>query len=251
MAFENFLNPVFSPLLNFPPFVSVFIVSLIISVIIVVVYKYTTNQKLMKDLKDQMKEMQNEMKLLKNEPDKMMKVQGKVMETNMKYMTHSFRATLFTFLPIIIIFAWMNAHYAYEPLYPNEPFQMILSFEKNSVGNVSLTLPDGMSAVGSLNQQISADKVIFILKGKEGIYDKNNSLKVDYGDSIFYKDIIITNEMKYSAKDTPIKNSNLKMISMDYKKKVILPYLNWGWLGTYILLSIGFSMGLRKWLNVY
>jgi uncharacterized membrane protein (DUF106 family) len=122
MAFENFLDPVFSPLLYLHPFISVTILSFLISLIIIVIYKYTTNQTLMKSLKDELKALQAEMKLLKDQPQKMMEVNKRAMETNMKYMMHSFRSTLFTFIPIIFIFSWMSANYAYEPIAPGENF---------------------------------------------------------------------------------------------------------------------------------
>ena len=105
MVFENLLNPVFNPLLNLPTLWAVVILSFLISVIITLVYKYTTNQDLMKQLKDEMKEFQKEIKELRKEPEKAMQVQKRAMQTNMKYMMHSMRSTLFSFIPIIIIFS--------------------------------------------------------------------------------------------------------------------------------------------------
>ena len=53
------------------------------------------------------------MKTLRSDPDKMMVVQRKAMETNMKYMMQSMRPTLFTLIPIIVIFGWLNATLAF------------------------------------------------------------------------------------------------------------------------------------------
>ena len=75
MVFENFLNPILGPLLNLPTLWAVIILSFLISLIITVVYKYTTNQDLMKQLKGEMKEFQREVKELKKEPDRAMTVQ--------------------------------------------------------------------------------------------------------------------------------------------------------------------------------
>ena len=65
MGFGDILNPIFSPLLNLPTLWAVILLSFLISLIITVVYKYTTNQNLMKQLKDEMKEFQREIKELK------------------------------------------------------------------------------------------------------------------------------------------------------------------------------------------
>ena len=120
--FEGLLNPVFGPLLNLSPFWVVTIISALVSLIITVIYKFSTNQNLMKQLKDEMKELQKEMKELKNDPKKMMEVQTKAMQTNSKYMMQSMKSTLITFIPIILIFGWMNANIAYEPILPGQEF---------------------------------------------------------------------------------------------------------------------------------
>lgn len=251
MVFEGLIDPVMRPLLNLHPLLAVGIVSLVVATIITFIYKFTTNQDLMKRLKDEMKEMQKEMKELREHPEEMMKVQKKAMQTNMKYMMQSFKSTLFTILPIIVIFAWMNANFAFEPILPGEQFQVTLDFAKNSIGSVSLSVPEGVDAVGDYNLEIINDKAIFTLKGKEGKYIEDNSLKFEYGERVYFKDLIISNNNEYAKKLEMIKNSNLRSITLGNRKKVILPVLNWGWLGTYIIFSIVFSMLIRKWLKVY
>lgn len=109
--FENLLNPVFAPLLKLPPLLGVLIVSIIITVLVTLIYKWTTDQNLMKQLKDEIKEFQNEMKTLKDDPKKAMEVQKKAMQTNMKYMMQSFKPMLITFIPIVFIFGWLRGHY--------------------------------------------------------------------------------------------------------------------------------------------
>ena len=61
MVFENILNPIFFPLLSLPTLWAVIILSFLISLIITIIYKYTTDQNLMKQLKEEMKEFQKEM----------------------------------------------------------------------------------------------------------------------------------------------------------------------------------------------
>lgn len=172
------------------------------------------------------------------------------METNMKYMMQSFRSTIFTILPVIIIFGWMNANFAFEAINPGENFEIVLNFEKDSQGEISVEVPAGITVVEDSIQE-AAEKVSFIFKGKNGDYIEDNSLKFDYNDRVFFKEVIITEGSKYAKKLEMIKGSNLKSIDMQYNKKVILPILNWGWLGTYIIFSIVCSMAVRKILKVY
>ncbi len=251
MAFEDLLDPILNPLLSLDPLYSVIVMSFIISLLITVIYKLTTNQDLMKRLKTEMKELQKEMKELREHPEKMMQVQKKAMETNMKYMMQSFKSTLYTLLPIILLFSWMNAHYAFMPIAPQEPFQMELSFARGTTGNVTAIVPLGITVVGDAVIPVVNDKAIFTFKGVAGSYLEGNSIKFEHRGKPAFKEVIINTGYEYTEKDKPIKNSELKTISIDYKKRIVLPVINWGWLGSYIIFSIVFSMSLRKIMKVY
>jgi len=112
MGITSFLDPIFNPFMNLIPSpYNLIIFSLALSVALTLSYKYITNQKLMKELKDEMKIYQKEMKEHKNNPEKMLDLQKKVMEKNMKYMMQSFKPTLITMIPVLIIFAWLRAYY--------------------------------------------------------------------------------------------------------------------------------------------
>ena len=89
MAYSDFLNIIFAPLFKLPVVLAVIILAFTISLIIIVITKYTTNQTLMKKLKDDLKDHQKQIKELKSNPAKAMEVQKKAMELNMQYMSHS------------------------------------------------------------------------------------------------------------------------------------------------------------------
>ena len=79
MALNNILDPIFSPILNFPPLIGIIVMSFVVTVIITLIYKLVTDQEVMKTLKGDMKHFQKEMKKLKDNPKKMMEVQKKAM----------------------------------------------------------------------------------------------------------------------------------------------------------------------------
>jgi len=213
--------------------------------------KYTTNQSLMRDLKNETKEFQKEMRELKNDPKKMMEVQKKAMETNMKYMMHSFKPMIFTFIPIIIIFGWMNAHFAYYPIMPGEEFTASAVFEELD-GNITLVSHDGIELLSDAAQSTDAKTVTWRLKGEqEGDY----TLWFDYEGKEHSKELSITNEKSYKEPMKRINEGNLKAIQIDHKPVKVLNLFigGWklGWIGTYIVFSLIFSMVIRKKLKIY
>ena len=247
--FEGVLSPIFNPLLGLPMLWVVVIMAFLITFLITVIYKFTTNQNLMKDLKDEMKEMQKEMKELKSEPKKMMEVQKKAMQTNMKYMSHSMRSMLFTFIPIILIFGWMNAHLAYEPIVPGQEFTTSVLFYNGVKGNVELDIPAGITSDGGLSKTISDGEIKWVLKGEEGEY----LLEYKVDGKSYTKELLITREQSYAKTIKIVKDKTVRQISIDNTKMKVINLFGWklGWLGSYIILSIVFSMGLRKLFKVY
>lgn len=249
MVFENLLNPVFFPLLKLPTLFAVILLSFLISLIITLIYKYTTDQNLMKRLKEEMKEFQKEIKELKKDPKKAMEVQKKAMQTNMKYMAHSMRSTLFTFIPIIIIFSWMNANLAFEPINPNQDFTVSVIFEKGASGDIELSVPEGIKIEGSSKKTIEDSEVKWVLNGKAGEY----LLEFNFNNEKYSTEVLITEKQGYKEPVKKIKNSQIKLIQLENKPKKLLNLFGWrvGWLGTYIIFSLIFSMLLRKIIKVY
>ncbi|MBU0757237.1 MAG: DUF106 domain-containing protein [Nanoarchaeota archaeon] len=248
----SLLDKALGPLLVINPLISIIIVAFAISLLITVAYKYLTNQSLMKDMKEEQKELQNKIKELKNHPEKAMKIQNKMMEVNMKYMSHSMRPTLFTFIPIIIIFGWLNSHMGYYPLYPGTPFEATVTAARGIAGDITLILPEELSFVNTpKTQEIVNGKVTWIVKGSAGEHDLNFTNH----DLTYSKKILITEERSYYPPEEKIKKSFITTIQIGNEKVKPLEGVplvgNWGWLGVYILFSVVFSMGIRKVLNIY
>ncbi|MBN1386768.1 DUF106 domain-containing protein [Candidatus Woesearchaeota archaeon] len=247
--FENLLNPVFDPLLRLQPFYVILMLSLGITVVMTMAYKYLTDQKLMKQLKDELKMHQDEMKKHKEDPKKMMELQKKAMQTNMQYMTHSFKPTLFTLIPLIIIFGWMNANLAFAPIYPASDFSVTAFFPEGSAGSASLSSVPEL-VIGDPDVEIADSQATWDLKGNAGEY----VLTVSYDGKEYHKELLIDN-YKYAKFQEIFKNEKVKIIQINNppnKPLGSISIFGWhpGWLGTYIILSLVFSIVLRKLLKV-
>ena len=105
---DGFFDVTFGYLINWSKLGGLLIICFLLTLITTLVYKFMTNQSLMKDLKDEMKQVQKDMKDLKSDPAKMVEAQKKAWDKNMKYMMHSFKPMIITFIPIILIFGWLS-----------------------------------------------------------------------------------------------------------------------------------------------
>src|SRR3989344_3866718 len=252
MAFlDPVFNPLLQPLLNASPFWAIAILAFIISLIITLVYKFATNQQEMKRLKGEQKDFQKKIKELRSNPQEMMKVQKEAMSKNMEYMKHSFKATLITMLPILVIFSWMSAHLMYEPIYPGERFGITAELAEGVNGEVELQVDDGVELLSEAKQQING-AASWNLKSSCG----EHFLTVKTNNDEQIKKVLITENLMYEEPVSQYENSEIELIQISYNKLKPagnLSLLGWkpGWLGWYIIWSIVFSMGLRKLLKIY
>ncbi|MCD4666367.1 EMC3/TMCO1 family protein [archaeon] len=108
---SGIFDPTLGALVGWNPVWGLIVISFIMTLLSTLAYKYFTDQKYMKREKAEIKIMSKEMKELKDQPDEMMKKQKELMERNMKMMKHSFRPMLFTIIPFLVVFNWLNATY--------------------------------------------------------------------------------------------------------------------------------------------
>lgn len=246
---QTILDPVFGPLLQFGPLVTLLVISFFVSLVSTLAYKWLTHQGEMKRLKEEIKGYQTQMKAVRDTPEKVMELQKQAMALNMDYMKKSFTPTLVTILPLLLIFGWLQATLAFMPLLPGQEFTISAMMQDGLIGNVSVRVPVGLEIVGE-TVKTAQRQVNFTLKGvREGDY----IVDVVYEGVTSSKDVWISGEQRYTEQEKSFSGS-VKAVRIDYKKLIILPVgiRTWfGWLGLYIIFSLIFSMGLRKVLKLY
>ncbi|HYD02705.1 MAG TPA: EMC3/TMCO1 family protein [Alphaproteobacteria bacterium] len=255
---DTIFNPWLGPLLNLPAFWALLIISAFITLISTLAYKYTTNQSEMKRLKDDMKKYQKEMRETKDHA-KMMKIQAKLWEINKVYMKASFKSTLYTILPIGIMFVWLSMHIAYNPILPNTDFTVTAEFAEGAQGQVSLEAIPELTGAGTReivdidSSKKTKPSATWTLNGDAGEY----KLVVTYNTEVYNHSVLITTEKSYVTPEKPITDSKMKAIVIGNEKvKPFGPNFNIfggypGWFITYMVLSIVLSSLLRKVMKVY
>ena len=249
---DSIFNPWLLPFLEWNAFIGILVVSLVISILVTVVYKYTTNQDEMKRLKDKQKEYQTTMKSLRDNPSEMMKVQKEAMKTSFEYMKHSFKPTLYTMIPVLLIFSWMAGHLAYQPIMPGEAFSLTASFKDGAVGNATLVLPTGSEFVSD----IATKPVGSVVNWKVNALEGTHTFAVVVPGSNQTKEVIVGSRYIVASEVELYQHGDIEKISVAYTKLTPLgsfALFGWypGWLALYIFFSLVFSVVLRKVMKLY
>lgn len=224
--------------------------SILLSLLITLVYKFTTNQKEMKHIKEQMKKLQTDMKSARNDQKKMLQINNELMKHNSQYMMKSLRSSMFTLLPALLVFVFLSNHIAYAPITPDSEFNLTLRHANNIDASLTeIMLPAGFEVIEKTSEENIAK---YKLKaGEPGEY----SLEFSNAEDTISKSVMVTEGREYAKAEEKYQNSNFNSAKIDYKSLTIvrLPFwpreMNWLWL--YIIFAIIAGSLSRKVLNVY
>ncbi|MFH1916403.1 MAG: EMC3/TMCO1 family protein [Nanoarchaeota archaeon] len=235
------------------PIFGILAISFLVTLLVTLVYKWTTKQDELKRLKKEQKKYQQQVKeLSKTDPKKAMAVQKKMMELSFQLMKQSFRPTLYTFIPLIIFFGWLSSHMAYLEIAPGQEFVITAEFDKYLKGNASITSVPSLEFIGSTEQEISEGRASWQAKGDEGYY----TITITEDNHEYNKKILVSTAWTYVQPEEKYKGTSVKKIIIGNEK--VRPFGQWfnifgyypGWLITYILSSVVFSTLLRRFMQL-
>lgn len=93
------------------PLITLMLISLVMSFLITIAYKFFTNKEVLDMINKEVKENRDEAKRSKNNPKKIIELQRQLLSLNTKRMRQSFKPLLITIVPIIIVFRWVGSNF--------------------------------------------------------------------------------------------------------------------------------------------
>lgn len=262
-VFGKIFDLLFIPFRDMNPWVGMIIVSFLTGLLMLVIFRYTSNQAGIKKAKNKIKAHLLELRLYKDSLGLSLKAQGNILLANLKYITHSFKPMLVMIVPVILILIQMNFWFGYESLKPGEqtllkvkleegynPLQTNLVLEPDPEIVIE-TPPLRIEEYGEVNWRISSQKkgihhVNIIVAGqkisKTIATDTKPLSKLSpikhrkkFVDELFYP------VEAPIAKDLPVKSIEVRYPA----KRLSLFGFNIHWLISYFALSIIFGFSFK------
>jgi len=272
VSFVNgLLRPAFdallSPLSGFPPMVGLLIVSLVVSVGMLLVFKATSNQPKLEAVKRQIHACLFEIRLFNDDLYAILRAQTEILGHNLKYLGLSLVPMLWMLAPILLVIAQLQFHYGYEGLRPGQDFlvQVQLSAPEHFTRPAaSLEAPPGLAvetpavfipSLGQLAWRLrAADWGEYDLKLRVDGQEYTKSVQVAHGlrrRSPVRLAAGFLNELLYPAEAPLPKRSPVASISVGYPEASV-SLLGWRvhWLVVFFVLSIVFAFALRSRFGV-
>ena len=261
--FGKIFDLLFIPFQNMNPWVGMIIVSFLTGLLMLVIFRYTSNQAGIKKVKNKIKAHLLELRLYKDSLGISMKAQGNILLANLKYITHSFKPLLVMIIPVVLILIQLNFWFGYESLKPGEqtllkvkleegynPLQTNLALEPDTEIVVE-TPPLRIEEYSELNWRISTQKsgvhhVDVVIAGNKITKTISTDTKPLSKLSPIKRKKKFIDELFYPVEAPITKDMPVKSIEVCYPSKSMNLFgFNIHWLVAYFILSIIFGFSFK------
>jgi len=118
--FGKIFEVMFLPFRSMNPWVAMAIVSFVTGLLMLLIFRYTSNQEGIKRTKNKIKAHLLEMRLFSDNMGVSLKAQGSILKANLRYVAYSAKPMLFMIVPVILILVHINFWFGYDSLQPGE-----------------------------------------------------------------------------------------------------------------------------------
>jgi uncharacterized membrane protein (DUF106 family) len=239
------------------PLSIVIIVSLVIGLLMVVLFGYTSDQKAIGIAKDQLKAHLLAVRLYRDQIPVVMGSYGKILRGTGRYLKLAFKPLLYVIIPITLLMVQIDRYLGQTPLPENTPFLLTVHMTANDAMNdVTLELPPEITMTAPPVHIPASNDIVWRLVGsKEGKYE----VKISSGGQTAEKAVCVGTDlpristirlrgqfwerMFSSAEPALPENSPIESISINYPDRDIQVAgygMNWIWLFFILSMVAGF-----------
>jgi len=117
------------------------LISFLTALLMLFVFRFTSNQKGIRQVKNKIKAHLLELRLFKDSLSLSLKAQGNILRYNLKYIGYSAKPLLVMIIPLILILVQLNLWFGYDALIPGQKTVLKVKLEEgNSPLNINLAI---------------------------------------------------------------------------------------------------------------
>jgi uncharacterized membrane protein (DUF106 family) len=272
----NFIGKVLLSFIAFlPGWLSNTIISAVVGLLLLIIFKYTSNQKAVGRVRDNIKAQLLGMKLFKDNVAVVLKSQGQVLVGAFLLLFHSLRPLLVMFVLVILIIIQMALWYESRPLKVGE--QTLVTMELNGTEDapwpqVVFSPPEGAEIIAGPVKVFTKRQIYWEIKAVQNGY---HQLKFNVKEDTVSKDLAVGDDYMRVSIERPDYNiaglalnpvekpfaddSPVRSIRIDYPKRLpeissrngLLDWIlkNWWWIYFFVA-SMVFALIFKPFFNV-
>jgi len=256
-----------SPFRSLPPIVGLLVVSLAVSILMLLVFKKTSNQRRLEAVKRQIHASLFEIRLFSDDLPAILRAQAEILRHNLEYLGLSAVPMLVMLVPLVFVIAQLQFHYGYRGLRPSEDFLVKVQLKEGQAPTrpaAALEAPAGLAVVTPAVWIPSERELAWRLRAERwGDYELKLRLDgQEYAKTAQVSEAVrrrsparleptFLNQLLYPAEDALPAESPVASIALTYPEDDVSVF-GWhvNWLVAFFLLSVAFAFALRRRLGV-
>ena len=266
------LRPVFdlllAPFAAWPPIVSLVLVSLLVSVLMLLVFKRTSDQAALAAVKRRIHAGLFEIRLFNDDLRAILRAQNEILRHNLTYLRLSLWPLVFLLPPLVLVIAQLQFHYGYEGLRPGQKALLQVDLQPGRGGgarpSAELDLPAGLRAETEAVWIKAESQVLWrLVAEREGDYE----VGLDVAGARLTKTARVTpsavrlspvrvdrgfvSQLLYPAEPPLPSGSPVRAVRLSYpEREVSVLGYRMHWMIPFFALSIAFAFALRGLFKV-
>lgn len=245
------------------PWVTLLPISLVTAVVLLLIFKRTSNQSAINDVKARITAGLFEIRLFNDDLRTMFRAQGQILRRTLTYMRLSLVPMLWTLPPLVLVIAQLQFHYGYEGISPGQTTELQAVLKPDSVPagkpHIDVDAADGITIVEPAVWVPSLREMTWrVHVDAPGSYElrlamggETESKLVDATAEVVRRSPIrargFLDELLYPAESALPSDSAFEAIEIGYEDATV-NFFGFGihWLIVFFVLSMAFAFALRK-----
>lgn len=128
--FAKLIEGMLFPFRNMNPWIGMMVVSLVTGLLMLVIFRYTSNQEGIRRVKDRIKAHLLEMRLYQDNLRVNFRAQGGILRANLKYFLYALKPMLVMIIPVLLILVQLNFWFGYQALKPGQSTLLTVKLDK-------------------------------------------------------------------------------------------------------------------------
>lgn len=239
-------------------------VSLATAVVMLLVFKRTSNQARLAAVKRSIHAGIFEIRLYKDDFRAIARAQREILRDNATYLWLSVAPMLWVIVPFVLVIAQLQFHYGYAALQPDQPVLLKVQLRNGGGGDVSLEAPPGLRLDTPAVRLPSAREVVWRMvplnPGRHEVRitvgGESHTKHIHVGSGVARRSPVrlergFSNQLLYPSEPPLPAGGAVTAISVGYRDGTV-NVLGWdlNWMVAYFALSIAFAFALRQPLGV-
>lgn len=235
------------------PLLLVLTISVVIGLLMVIVFRYASNQKAIGRAKDRLKAHLLAVRLFQDQLPIVMRAYGKILRGTGSYLRLAFTPFLIAILPITFMIVQLDRYFGWMPLQPDQTFLVEARVaDPAALNDASLQLPPGLSKSAPAVHIPTDKEVVWRVRAeRNGQYD----LQITAAGQTISKQAIVTpglarvspvrlqgkfwERMFTSGEPALADNSPVQSIAISYPPRVIgFAWMEWNWIVLFFVVSL-------------